>query len=143
MKWFLRFYPPYIGAGIKVDSISEDWKTLKVTMKLKWYNKNAVGTQFGGSLYSMTDPHYVLMLMNLLGKGYIVWDKSSSIDFIKPGKGKVYATFIITDEMIAEIRSKTVNGEKYLPDFKVDIIDNKGDIIAKVHKILYIRRKQL
>ncbi len=142
MKWFLRFYPPYIGAGIKVNLISADWMTLKVSMSLKWYNKNAVGTQFGGSLYSMTDPHYVLMLMNLLGREFIVWDKSGSIDFIKPGKGKVSATFTITNEMINEIKLKTAGGEKYLPEFEVDIIDDNDDIIAKVYKTLYIRRKQ-
>lgn len=140
MKWFLRFYMPYLGAGIKVDSISDDWKTLKVSMKLKWYNKNAVGTQFGGSLYSMTDPHYVLMLMNLLGKDYIVWDKSASIDFIKPGKGRVTAIFSISDAELEAIKLKTSNGEKYLPRFEVAILDELGAVIAKVRKTIYVRK---
>lgn len=142
MKWFLRFYPPYIGAGIWVDSVSQDWKELKVSMKLKWYNKNALGTHFGGSLLSMTDPHYVLMLMNILGRDYIVWDKSESIDFLKPGVDKVSVTFKISDEMIEDIKQKTANGDKYLPTFDLDILDNNQNIIAKVHKTLYIRKKK-
>jgi hypothetical protein len=89
MKWLLRFYPPYIGAGIKIESISANWMEMKVSMKLRWYNKNAVGTHFGVSLFAMTNPHYVLMLMNVLGKDYIVWDKVASIEFLKLGIGKV------------------------------------------------------
>ena len=141
MKWFLRVYGPFVGAGVWVESISPDWKELKVSMKQRFYNKNAVGTHFGGSLYAMTDPHYMLMIMNLLGKGYLVWDKSASIEFIKPGKGKVFAAFIISDEVIEKIIQKTKDGSKYLPQFEVDVIDSQGDIVAKVCKTLYIRKK--
>lgn len=141
MKWFLRFYPPYIGAGIKVESISQDWKEMKVSMKLRWYNKNAIGTHFGGSLYSMIDPHFVLMLMPILGSDYIVWDQSASIKFLKPGNGKVSATFNISDDIITEIIKNTSEGKKYLPKFKVNIVDKKGDIVAVADKILYVRKK--
>lgn len=143
MKWFLRFYPPYIGAGIKVESISQDWKEMKVSMKLRWYNKNAIGTHFGGSLYSMIDPHFVLMLMPILGNKYIVWDQSATIKFLKPGKGKVSAVFSISDDMIVTILNKTSAGEKYLPKFNIDILNENGDVIAVANKTLYVRQKKL
>ncbi len=143
MKWFLRFYPPYLGAGIKVDYISDDWMDAQVSMKLKWYNRNYVKTHFGGSLISMTDPFYMLMLSNILGSNYVVWDKVASIDFIKPGVSKVSAQFRLTDKIIDEIFEHTKSGEKYLPTFNVNIFDEKGIVIAKVHKTLYIRKRPL
>ena len=90
----------------------------------------------------MIDPFYMLLLMNNLGKEYIVWDKSATIEFIKPGKGTVSANFLVSDEMLAEIKQKTANGEKFLPTYPVTIIDESGEIIAKSNKTLYIRRKE-
>jgi hypothetical protein len=90
----------------------------------------------------MIDPFYMLLLMNNLGKDYIVWDKSADIEFIKPGTGTVSANFIITDAMLAEIKEKTANGDKFLPTYPVIITDEAGDIVAKANKTLYIRRKR-
>ncbi len=141
VKKMMNWYGPYLGAGIKLDHIAADWREIKVSMDMYWYNKNAVGTHFGGSLYSMIDPHYMLMLMKLLGKDYVVWDKAASIDFIKPGTGKVTATMQVTDQMLAEIKAATNDGEKYLPIYQVDVLNAKDEIVAKVMKTLYIRKK--
>lgn len=141
MKFLLNIYPPYLGAGVKIEYIRDDWKELKVSMVLRWYNRNAVGTHFGGSLYSMTDPHIMLLLMNSLGRDYIIWDKSAWIDFIKATKKRVYCTVTVTDEIINEIKEKTANREKFYPEFNLDIVDIDENLIAKVKKILYVRRK--
>ena len=87
LRWALNFYPPYLGAGVKVRHISSDFREVRVSMGLTWYNRNYVRTQFGGSLYSMTDPFYMLMLMENLGRDYVVWDKAAHIEFVSPGKG--------------------------------------------------------
>lgn len=137
----LNFYGPYFGAGIKVEEIAQDWRYMRVSLKLTWYNRNAMNTQFGGSLYSMTDPHYVLLLMKILGRDYTIWDKSAEIDFLKPGKGKVSAEFVITDEMIADIKRNTESGEKYLPTYCIEVKDQDGNTICKVKKTLYIKKK--
>lgn len=141
LKRLLNFYPPYIGAGIKIDSISEDWRELKVSMKVRWYNRNYVGTHFGGSLYSMVDPHFMLMLLQILGRDYVVWDKASDIDFVKATKKPISATFTITDGMIEDIKNNTSNGDKYLPQYEIDIVDEDKNLIARVNKTLYVRKK--
>jgi hypothetical protein len=137
----LNLYPPYIGAGIRVREISPDFRQVRVRMGLGWYNRNYVRTQFGGSLYSMTDPFYMLMLMQLLGRDYIVWDKAASIDFVSPGKGAVHAEFRIDDALLEQIRAQTAGGDKYLPQLQVDIRDSAGTLVAIVHKTLYVRLK--
>ncbi|WP_434594492.1 DUF4442 domain-containing protein [Pseudomonas sp. R4-83] len=141
MRWAMTFYPPYLGAGVRVRHISDDFRDVRVSMGLGWYNRNYVGTQFGGSLYSMVDPFFMLMLMENLGPRYIVWDKAADIDFIAPGKGPVFARFTLDETLLAEIRRQTADGEKYLPQLQVDIHDGAGHLVARVGKTLYVRLK--
>ncbi len=142
MRRLMSTFAPYIGAGIKVTEIADDFSSATVEMRQHWYNTNYVGTHFGGSLYSMVDPMYMLLLMRSLGNDYVVWDKAASIDFIRPGKGRVQARFELTAERLDEIRSATAGGDKYLPEWQVDIIDDSGELVARVHKTLYVRKKQ-
>ena len=142
LRGMLSTFAPYLGAGIKVTKVAEDFSAATVELRQHWYNTNYVGTHFGGSLYSMVDPHYMLLLMRRLGKGYIVWDKSASIDFIRPGKGTVRAHFELTDERVEEIRRMTAEGDKYLPEWDIDILDESGELVARVHKVLYVRKKR-
>ncbi|MGK0133918.1 DUF4442 domain-containing protein, partial [Pseudomonas aeruginosa] len=123
LRWLLNFYPPYLGAGIHIQEISPDMRSVKVRMKLTRWNRNYVGTQFGGSLYAMVDPFYMLLLIEQLGRDYIVWDKAASIDFITPGKGPVYAEFHVDDALLDEIRQQTASGKRYLPRLQVEIRD--------------------
>lgn len=141
LRWAMNIYPPYLGAGIWVRHIGADFRQVRVRMGLGWYNRNYVGTQFGGSLYSMTDPFFMLMLMENLGRDYIVWDKAASIDFIAPGKGPVYADFNVDGELLRDIRAQTAGGEKYLPELQVEVRDGAGTLVARVHKTLYVRLK--
>ena len=136
-----NLYPPYWGTGIFVKKISPDFREIIVQMKMSWYNRNYVNTHFGGSLYSMTDPFFMLMLIQILGKEYIVWDKTAYIDFIKPGRGTVTARFVIDQEQIEDIIVKTADGQKYLLEFTVDIVDHANNKVARVIKTLYIRKK--
>ncbi len=140
-KRLVNFYPPYLGAGVRVRSVSPDFRHLRVEMALRWYNRNYVGTHFGGSLYSMVDPFLMLMLMHVLGPEYIVWDRAARIEFIKPGRGRLHAEFHLTDMDLEAIYAHTVDGSKYLPEFTVEILDAGEEPVARVEKTLYVRRK--
>jgi len=136
----MNFYPPYLGAGIKIKA-SEDETIFDVSMKLTFFNKNYVGTHFGGSLYSMCDPFYMIIMLKKLGNEYIVWDKSGSIEFKKPGKGQVFARFEISQAEVDDaIKQVHANG-KYEPEFQVDITNKAGEVIAIVNKKLWIKKK--
>jgi hypothetical protein len=142
LRWFLNLYPPFLGAGIRVKQIQPDWKAIDVEMKLRFWNSNYVGTHFGGSLYSMTDPFYMLMLIENLGRDYIVWDKSATIRFRKPSKGKVRTEFRLADAQIDDIRDKLQTQEKIEPTFLVEVRDESGDLVAEVEKVLHVRKRQ-
>lgn len=140
-KFLLNTYAPYLGAGVRMESASADYRRVRVSMALRWYNRNYVGTHFGGSLYAMVDPFFMLMLMQVLGRDYIVWDKAASIEFVKPGKGRVYAEFVITDDMLAAIHEELKRAPKALPVWPVEIKDAQGEVVARVLKTLYVRPK--
>ena len=135
----INIWPPFFGAGIRVRWRSN--QAVDVEMKLRFWNRNYVGTHYGGSLYSMADPFYMLMLMENLGRDYIVWDKAASIRFRKPGKGRVKAEFRLTDAQLDEIREKLKLQERYEPTFVVEVKDEAGEVVAEVQKVLHIRRK--
>jgi len=136
MKW----WPPFLGAGIRVPRISADFREAVVELKLGRLNRNAVGTHFGGSLYAMTDPFLMIMLLKNLGGEYLVWDKSGSIEYVAPGRGVVRAQFLLTEERIAEIKAQAAGGDKVLPEFQIEVRHaNDNSLVALVRKTLYVR----
>jgi acyl-coenzyme A thioesterase PaaI-like protein len=142
LRRWINLWPPFLGTGIRVKYIAPDMKSIDVEMKLRWWNANYVGTQFGGSLFAITDAFYMLMLMANLGPDYIVWDKAASIRYRKPGRGTVRAEFRLTDAQIDDVREKVKTLPKYEPVFKVEVKDaEQGIVIAEVERLLYIRRK--
>lgn len=141
-KAALTAYPPYWGTGISVAEVSPDFRRMVVRMKQRFYNGNAFGTHFGGNLYSMCDPHLVLLLIPLLGRDYLIWDVAARIDFIRPGRGTVTAVFEWSDAQLADIRDRAADGRKVRPERTVDVRDEGGETVARVWKQLYIRRKR-
>lgn len=138
----MTFWPPLMGAGVKIEKVSEDIREITVSMKLRFWNKNYVNTHYGGSLYSMTDPFYMLMLMENLGRNYIVWDKSATIKFKRPGKGKVHATFKIDEATLSEIKNHLATNEKMDKVFNVEVLNEQNELVCSVEKILHISNKK-
>jgi acyl-coenzyme A thioesterase PaaI-like protein len=134
----LSLYPPYLGAGIRVKA-SPDLRTFEVRMRIRRWNRNYVGTHFGGSLYSMCDPFFMLILVEALGRGYVVWDKAATIRFLRPGRGTVRATFHVPLVRIEEIRAAADARGKVEPTFQVDVLNDVGEVVAEVEKLLYVR----
>jgi len=139
----INFWPPYLGAGVRVRNISSDVRVIDVEMRLRFWNRNYVGTHFGGSLYAMVDPFLMLMLIENLGREFIVWDKAASIRFKKPGKGTVRARFELSEEQIESIRKQANDSPKVEPVFTVNIMDEENETVAEVVKTLYVRRKDV
>ena len=138
----LNTYPPYAGAGIEVTHVAEDASEIRVRMPLERSNVNLVGTHFGGSLYAMVDPHLMILLIQRLGPGYVVWDRAATIEFVRPGRGIVHATIAVTDTEIDAIRAAAADGEKHHPQWTLEILDEAGELVATVLKTLYVRKKR-
>ena len=142
-RWLLAAYPPYVGAGVRVVHATNDLSEIDVEMALRWWNRNYVGTHFGGSLYSMADPFYMLMLMERLGRDVEVWDKAATIRFRRPGRGKVLVRFRLASEVVGAARARLDAGEERFDlDFDVNIETPDGDVVAQVSKVIHVRKKR-
>ena len=138
----LNIWPPFLFSGISILEISRDYRYARVRLKKKVLTSNYVGTLFGGSLFAMTDPFYMVMVMKNLDQRYIVWDKRSEIEYVSPGKSTVYAEFHLSDEDLNEIGREVAATGKYLKWFEVDIKTADGTVVAIVKKQIYIRKKE-
>ncbi|HTV95242.1 MAG TPA: DUF4442 domain-containing protein [Steroidobacteraceae bacterium] len=137
----INLWPPFLFNGITVMDIAQDWSAVAVRLRLRRWNRNYFGTHFGGNLFAMTDPFWALIAFHRLGAGYIVWDRAASIEFLTPGRSDVYAKFAMDAETVDGIRAQAAAGAKVLQWFETDVSDERGEVIARVRKQLYIRRK--
>ena len=141
-KWTLSLYPPLWGTGIWVTHVSEDFREVVVTMGSRFYNRNAFGAHFGGSLAAMTDPFPTLMLMRVLGSDYQIIDSETHIRFLAQARGKVTARFVLDEDTLAEIRAATAGGDKHFAKFQVDVTNDAGKAVAQVEKQIYLRLRR-
>jgi acyl-coenzyme A thioesterase PaaI-like protein len=141
MRRMLNIWPPFLFSGISVREISKDFRYTKVRLKKKSLTSNYVGTLFGGSLFAMTDPFYMLMILKNLGRDYIVWDKRSEIEYVAPGKSTVYAEFEVKETDLEEIKREVTAAGKYLKWFEVEIKTSDGTVVAIVKKQIYVRKQ--
>jgi acyl-coenzyme A thioesterase PaaI-like protein len=143
IRFIFNCWPPFRGAGIKVNNISPDYRSFDVSMKLKLLNRNYAGVHFGGSLFSMTDPFHMVMLSQNLGSQYIVWDKAAKIEFKKVGRGTIRAKCSITKEEIDTVKNETDRLGKYIFNRTVDLFNDKNEVVATITKTLYVRKRDL
>lgn len=142
LRHILNLWPPFLFSGVHVRRLDADYRHARVELRMRPWNRNYVGTHFGGSLFSMTDPFWMLLVMQSLGRDYIVWDKAGEIEFVKPGRGTVRASFDLDETTLDALRQATAQGDKHLHWFDTEVIDDAGDVVARVRKQLYIRRKR-
>ncbi|PIQ36788.1 MAG: tetrameric acyl-CoA thioesterase [Lysobacterales bacterium CG17_big_fil_post_rev_8_21_14_2_50_64_11] len=142
LRLLMNLWPPFACAGIRVERIAGDFSTVRVALHQHWYNRNYVGSHFGGSLFAMTDPFFMMLLLHQLGSDYIVWDKAAQIEFVKPGRGTVTADFHLDADTVAALRAAAARGEPVRHWFEVAVHNAEGEVVATVRKQLYIRNKR-
>lgn len=142
-KYGFNFSPMYRRSTGRIFKVSDDLLSIKVRIKLSYKNSNYVGSIFGGSLFSATDPIFMIQLMNILDKNYVVWDKAASIKFKKPAKETCYIDFVFTNDEIVQIKNDVATKKE------IDLIKNiqitnkdKSIVFAEVSKTIYVADKK-
>lgn len=143
LRWKFNLFPAYRGSGARVTYIADDFREIRVKLPLSWRTRNYVGTLFGGSIYASVDPMYMIMLIHLLGRDYVVWDKAATIRFRKPGRTTLFATFRLDEAELDAIRAAAASGEPIDRAYNVDLVDGEGTVHASIEKVIYIRRARI
>ncbi|MES2862568.1 MAG: DUF4442 domain-containing protein [Bacteroidota bacterium] len=133
--------PMYRRSCGKIIFASDDLHVVKIKIPLSYRNKNYVGSIFGGSLFAATDPIYMIQLMQILGKEYVVWDKKTDIRFKRPAYENAFATFEFTSLEIEEIIQKVQAKDEIDYTKMLHITDKNGTIFTELDKTLYISTK--
>lgn len=137
-----NLWPPFLGLGIRL-ALAPDRLSIRSTMRLRFWNRNIVGTAFGGGIYAMVDPICMIVLMENLGPDYVVWDKAATVRFRRPGRSDLTAEFRLTPEEIATIRTAADTQDRIEPAFTVQVRDADGQLVAEMEKLLFVQRKAL
>ncbi|MCH2195660.1 DUF4442 domain-containing protein [Kordia sp.] len=140
-KYGFNLSPMYRRTTARVIEISDDLKHVKIKVPLSYKNKNYVGAIFGGSMFSATDPIYMIQLVQILGENYVVWDKSATINYKRPAKEHLYCTFTFTDEEIVAIKKQVVETHEMTIKKTTYLTNTKEQVFAEVIKTLYIAEK--
>jgi len=140
-RWAFNWFPAYRGTGARLTYIAADWREVRIRLPLSWRTRNYVGTIFGGSMYGAVDPVYMIMLIKALGPEYLVWDKSATIRFRRPGRETLYATFQLSPEQVTELRAEVDRTGKVEKEFVVDLVSASGEVHASCQKLLSIQRR--
>lgn len=143
-KWMrigYNFWPCIWCSGGKVEFIAGDFQELHVSLNLNIRTRNRVGTVYGGSIYSSVDPYFMLMFMEILGKDYVVWDKGASMKFVRPLTGKAKCRFLISDELIKDVKHHIAMRGEYSFDLPLHYEDENGKVYAVFTKSVYAADK--
>ncbi|MCB4798392.1 DUF4442 domain-containing protein [Tamlana sp. PT2-4] len=140
-KYGFNWSPMYRRTTAKVTEVSNDLLYVKIKIPLSYKNKNFVGTIFGGSLFSATDPLYMIQLINILGKDYVVWDKAATIKYKKPARSTVYCEFIFKNDEIKNIKSVVAEHGEFNLIKNTNITDKNGVVISELSKTIYVANK--
>lgn len=140
-RWYFNFFPAYRGTGGRITYLAHDFREIRVRIPLGWRTKNYVGTIFGGSMYAAVDPVYMVMLINNLGRGYEVWDKTATIRFRRPGRGTLYARMIIDQRELDDIVNALETEPSTERVYDIDLTDGIGVVHASVRKTVFIRKR--
>ena len=137
----INLWPCIRGTGGRVTRISDDYREIDVRLPLNWRTRNRVGTIFGGSLYASIDPFYMIMLLEILGREFVVWDKGAAIRFKRPGRTTLYARLRLPIETTEEVRRKVLSEGELTFDLPVSYVDENGVEHAEIRKTLYVATK--
>lgn len=140
-RFLMNLAPCLRASGGRVIALSDDFKHLRIRLKLTWLTRNLVGTIYGGSMYSAVDPFYMLMLMRILGRDYVVWDKSATIRFKRPARETLFADFQFDDATLADIREQVARDGESTFTWTVALKDASGTVYADCDKVIYVATK--
>lgn len=143
--WFrtlMNWYPMYFGTGGKILFWTHDSSEVQLKLRLTLWTYNYVGTIFGGSMFSASDPFYMVMLFRSLGSSFVVWDKSASIKFKKPARSTLYAKLEISRQVLEEIKTRVKEHGHTTHDFTIHWMDKSGVVYAEVQRHCYIADKE-
>ncbi|AZQ43028.1 PaaI family thioesterase [Nonlabens ponticola] len=142
LKYGFNLSPMYRRSTARITSVTDDLLEIKIKLPISWKNRNYMNSIFGGSMFAAVDPIPMVQLVNLLGDDYIVWDKAAAIQFKRPAREDLYASFTYTMDEVDDIIARVKSQDETEITKIVHLTDGSGNkIYCTVQKTIYIADK--
>ena len=132
--------PAHLVGGIRVEHIAGDWRSITVALQPRGLRFSRREAHSGAALYAMTDPFPTLMVRHLMGPGFLVWDRAGSVELLAAARGRVWARIELDEDDVQRLHRMTADGARHLHVLSIDIRDAEGMAVARVEKMIYVRR---
>lgn len=143
--WVMRvgfnFHPAFRGTGGRVAYISPDLTHVRVRLPMARRTRNFVGSLYGGSLFAVTDGVHVAMLLTLMERNVIIWDKAASIRYRRPAYTTLYADFRLAADELEQIEQELDAQHETSRRYTIELKDDLGNIYTVVERMVYIADK--
>lgn len=142
-KYLFNLSPMYRRTCGRIIHVTDDLSCITVRIRLSYKNINYNGSMFGGSLFSATDPIFMIQFNELLGHKYVIWDKTAKIQFKRPAKENVWIDFKVSGEELQNVREQADENGSYTFMKQVDLTNKcKTIVFATVEKEIYVATKE-
>lgn len=136
----LKLWPAWWMMGVKVTSLANDWREVRITLPLTWVSKNMGGGMFGGFQASLADPIAPMACARVFS-GHDVWTRCLTVDFQKPGTTDLELRFDFPPDLEEKIRKELSERKRSTPTFEYGLYREDGEMCTKVICVVAIREK--
>ncbi len=134
----LEWWPAWWMMRIKVKSLENNWRKVRILLPLTWISKNNGGSMFGGYQASLADPIAPLACAKVFSD-YHVWTRKLCVDFQRPGDTDLELRFDFPEEKIKLIRKELKERGRSNPVFEYGLYLSSGEICTHVECVVAIR----
>jgi len=137
----LEWWPAWWMMRIKVTSLANNWRKVRITLPLTWISRNMGGGMFGGFQASLADPIAPLACGKVFSD-YHVWTRKLSVDFQRPGDSDLELRFDFPPEKEEKIRKELAERGRSTPTFEYGLYrKSDGLMCTKIECVVAIRVK--
>ncbi|WP_395670142.1 DUF4442 domain-containing protein [Rhodoferax sp.] len=141
MRYAFNLSPVFRATGAWITHISADLRLVKLKLPLTLKTKNPMGTMCGGNMYSAVHGIYLVMLLKNLGPNYLCLDRLSTIKFLKPGRGTLFAQFELTRDEIDAVKALVAEHGRIDRQYRIELKDANGVLCGEVTCTVHVRLK--
>lgn len=136
----LALWPAWWMMRIKVTSLENKWRKVRITLPLTWISRNMGGGMFGGFQASLADPIAPIACGNVF-EDYHVWTRKLTVDFRKPGNSDLELRFDFPPEKEQQIRKELKENNRSTPTFEYGLYREDGEMCTHIECVVAIREK--
>ena len=141
-RYGFNLSPMYRRSTGKITYVSANLQDIKIVIPISYKNRNYMNTIFGGSMFAAVDPIPMIQLTQILGNGFVVWDKSAEIYFKKPAKENLYADFVFTDAELEDIKQRVATEQEITITKRTQLTNKEKTVVyCEVDKKIYVANK--